>query len=154
MSKFPNPRAEELYSQQPNDSVGSSSEGVGWAGLYLGGDEEDDFVAEIVVEYSDGSIDYFGFETEGEMRESWVSFEKTFELRTPQPGDPIIYELPKESLLLVSLGISDLDPPALPFGARRFVDTTEAIGWLRDEYDLDGEDVWVWRDDEFYLTDV
>ena len=60
--KFPNDLAEDLYAETPDEERGSSSEGIGWAGLYdLTGDEVTTWGAPyvVLVEHTDGFVDAF-----------------------------------------------------------------------------------------------
>jgi hypothetical protein len=65
--KFPHALAERLYGETPDEEVGSSSEGIGWAGLYIAEDdsERETFGAPFVVlvESTDGFVDFYRCQT-------------------------------------------------------------------------------------------
>ena len=62
MSKFPNDLAERLYQEDADEVAGDSSEGTGWAGLYILTDDERAIAGTqyaVLVERTDGIVDFF-----------------------------------------------------------------------------------------------
>jgi hypothetical protein len=72
VSKYPNALAEELHGTTPDEEYGSSSEGIGWAGLYIAETdaERNAFGAPFVVlvEGTDGFVDLYRAQTMSQAR--------------------------------------------------------------------------------------
>lgn len=141
MSKFPSKRVERLFRDiPPNDQVGNSSEGVGWAGLWV---DEFGFGGEIIVEHPDGAIDHFKYEDEARLQEAWNNFEKTLDIRQPDVGDLVITE-GKHGILLVQL-----------YNHEYILMYADSI-WdvVRNVRRAGGRDIWLSQDGKYYNLDV
>lgn len=134
-TKFQSQDAEDLYSlAEPNDQVGSSSDGVGWAGLYL---EDGEPGGKILVENNDGFVDLHVYSSEAELKSAWIEMEKTLDIRTPEEDDWVISEPAQGQTRVYQVG-------GKPIHAG-FDQRDDAIDWikLRMEEDHFWPDVWV-----------
>lgn len=160
MSKFPNPAAEWLYQQTADDQVGSSSEGLGWAGLYLKPSDTAHFIgihAVILFEATDGSVDMFTYDTEDEMREAWLTFERSLDVAHPNVHEEIIIWVLGEGEGCLWT-IPNPDHPATgfpPLIAGYAPDLLNACVLLRTLYEPHDEpEFWRYENGRFYLTDL
>lgn len=82
--KFENDLAEFLYAEMvPDDSVGSSSDGVGWAGMFIAPESGK---VHIVEETPDGLVAVFTYpEAESAMR--WAEVEERLSMDGDEPSE-------------------------------------------------------------------
>lgn len=135
-TKFQSEDARRLYGlAEPNDQVGSSSEGVGWAGLYLTAGSQAG--GTILVENTDGFVDMHVYDTEEELKKSWAEFEKTLDIRTPEQDDWVISE-PASG----QIRVGQVEGKPIHAG---FDERDDAIDWIRRRMEEDQfwPDVWV-----------
>lgn len=89
VSKFPDKKARKLYQGGADEEVGSSTEGLGWAGLYRRRNKPG---GHVLVESTDGSVDHHRYDTDDELLRSWGEFQKTLDNSGPDEDDWIIRE--------------------------------------------------------------
>lgn len=135
--KFESERAEQFYGIDPDDQAGSSSEGIGWVGL---------FVSDRVVlrESTDGFVDIFEYETEEEMRLAWRNFTRTYELRMPDLSEePVIFHIKADPPLFIYTWKDEFSIE---------LDRDTAVNHVRERMGEVTTDFWEHVDDGFYLT--
>lgn len=158
--KFQDEASEELYNDTPDDQVGDSSEGIGWAGLYLN-PKDVEAVASVLVEHTDGVVERFNYDTEEEMRDAWATFERSLDIAHPNVHrEIVVWTLGEGQGCLWTVPLSshpdELDFPPLAGGFAPDVQAAkEAIVALYE----DGEsqppwEFWKFEDGRFYLTDI
>jgi hypothetical protein len=162
MSKFESEQAEALYEREAHDQVGSSTEGIGWAGLYLSPWEEDsNIVAAVLMEATDGSVTMFQYETEESMREAWGNFERSLDVSHPNVHEEnVIWCLGEGEGCLWTVPV--WSPPGQegtsfpPLWGGYAPDLNTAVNMMRDLIgdEHQGEEYWRYEGGRFYLTDL
>jgi len=134
MSKFPDKKTRKLYMGTSDDEVGSSSEGIGWAGLYFKRKRQG---GHIIVENCDGFVERFTYETTEALSEAWAQMERTLDRSEPEEEDWLIFE-PGKGFIYVSQKGSTTAP-------EQFSGRDEALAWLKERMAQDSffPDVWV-----------
>lgn len=87
--KFPNIRAKALYEGGiPDDQVGSSTEGMGWAGLYILWESQGGY---ILIEDTEGHVSMNHLMTDRLLEQNWNELTEELELSgDPDNGDYVI----------------------------------------------------------------
>lgn len=89
--KFQNDKAERLYEIPPDDEVGSSSEGIGWAGKYTNPRQTPG--GSILFESTQGDVSLEEFHDNDSLEEAWRTYKHDLEPSgEPEEDDYVIQD--------------------------------------------------------------